>query len=132
MVEMVLHRILFSETTDQQYIYLKEKEGDRSFPIVIGFNEAQAIHRFVNQQSVPRPQTHDLMTSMVAVLGARLSRVEITNLKDSTFYAVLHLVAADGRVAEVDARPSDAIALATAVKAPIFAAEAVIEESAAA
>lgn len=132
MVEMVLHRILISETTDQQYIYLKEKDGDRAFPIVIGFHEAQAIHRFVNQQAVPRPLTHELFTSVLVVLGARLTRVDITNLKDSTFYAVLHLVTDGGRVAEVDARPSDAIALATAVKAPIFVAEAVLEESAAA
>jgi len=130
MVEMVLHRILISETTDQQYIYLKEKAGERSFPIVIGFNEAQAIHRFVNQQAVPRPQTHELLTSVLSVLGARLVRVEVTNLKDSTFYAVLHLLTSDGRTAELDARPSDAIALATAVKVPIFVAEAVLEESA--
>lgn len=132
MVEMVLQRILISETNDQQYIYLKEKAGDRAFPIVIGFAEAQAIHRFVNEQTLPRPLTHELLANVLQVLGARLEKVAITNLKDSTFYAVLHLVTSDGRAAEVDARPSDAIAIATAVKAPIFVAEAVIEESAAA
>lgn len=132
MVEMVLHRLLTSDTNDQQYIFLKEKDGERGFPIVIGWFEAQAIHRSVNDEAPPRPMTHDLLRHVLDGLGARLVKVEVTNLKDSTFYAVLHLVTADGRSVELDARPSDAIALATATKAPIFVAEAVIEESAAA
>ena len=131
MVEMVLHRILISETNDQQYIFLKEKVGDRAFPIVIGFNEAQAIHRFVNEQPVPRPMTHDLLLKVVEALGARLVRVDVTDLKESTFFASLVLETADGRSVEVDARPSDAVALAAATKARIFVAERVVEESAA-
>jgi uncharacterized protein len=131
-VEMVLHRILISETNDQQYIYLKEKDGDRTFPIVIGFFEAQAIHRFVNEEKYPRPMTHELLVSVVESLGARLTRVDITALKESTFFAVLHLTLSDGKTIEVDARPSDAVALAVATKATIFVSEAVIEESAAA
>lgn len=132
MIEMELSRILISETSDQQYVFLKEKGGERTFPIVIGFYEAQAIDRFVKDESVPRPMTHDLLGHVIEALGARVEKIEVTNLKDSTFFAVVHLVAADGRAVEVDARPSDALALATASKAPIFVAEDVIEESAAA
>ena len=129
---MELHRILISETSDQQYIFLKEKGGERTFPIVIGFYEAQAIDRFVKEETFPRPMTHDLFSHVIEALGARVDRVEVTNLKDSTFFSVIHLVAADDRRVEIDARPSDAIALATAAKAKIFVSEQVIEESAAA
>lgn len=131
MIEMVLHRILISETSDQQYIFLKEKSGERTFPIVIGFFEAQAIDRFVKEEALPRPMTHELLAHLIEAMGGRVEKVEVTNLKESTFYAVIHLVGTDGRLVEVDARPSDAIALATATKAPIFVAEQVIEESAA-
>lgn len=131
MVEMVLQRILISETSDQQYIFLKEKDGGRAFPIVIGFPEAQAIDRFVKGENFPRPMTHDLLAGVITALGGTVARVEITNLKEGTFYAVIHLDGPEGRKVEVDARPSDAIAIATAAKAPIFVAEQVIEESAA-
>jgi bifunctional DNase/RNase len=127
---MALHRILISETSDQQYIFLKEKGGERTFPIVIGFFEALAIDRFVKEVAPPRPMTHDLLAHVVETLGARVDKVEVTNLKDSTFYAIVHLRGEDGRASEVDARPSDAIALATAVKAPIFVAEKVLEDAA--
>jgi bifunctional DNase/RNase len=126
---MTLHRILISETSDQQYIFLKEKDGDRTFPIVIGYYEALAIDRFVKETPVPRPMTHDLLVKTVESLGAKLAKMEVTNLKESTFYAVLHLEI-DGRKVEVDARPSDAIAVATALKAPIFVSEKVLEEAA--
>jgi len=132
MVEMVLHRILISEPSDQQYIFLKEKGGERTFPIVIGFFEAQAIHRFVNDEKYPRPMTHELLAQTIASLGARITKVEVPMLKESTFFAVVHVTTAEGKAVELDARPSDAIALAMAVKAPIFVAEHVIEESAAA
>ena len=126
---MLLHRILISETSDQQYIFLKEKDGERTFPIVIGYYEALAIDRFVKETAVPRPMTHDLLVKIVEALGARLEKVEVTNLKESTFYAVLHLDL-EGKKVEVDARPSDAIAIATAMKAPIFVSEKVLEEAA--
>lgn len=129
---MELHRILISETSDQQYIFLKEKGGERTFPIVIGFYEAQAIDRFVKEEAFPRPMTHDLFSHVIEALGARVEKVEVTNLKDSTFYSVIHLVTSDDRRVEIDARPSDAIALATASKAKIFVAEKVLKESAAA
>ena len=130
MVEMALQRILINETSNQQYIFLKEKGGDRSFPIVIGYFEALAIDRFVKEVSVPRPMTHDLLAHVVQAVGAKVVKVDVTNLKDSTFYAVIHLEGPDGRASEVDARPSDAIALATATKAPIFVSEQVLQDSA--
>jgi bifunctional DNase/RNase len=132
MVEMVLQRILISETSDQQYIFLKEKAGERAFPIVIGFFEAQAIDRFVKGEQFPRPMTHDLLAGVITAMGGTVARVEITNLKEGTFYAVIHVDAPEGRKVEVDARPSDAIALATAARAPIFVADQVLEESTAA
>ena len=130
MVEMELHRILISETSDQQYIFLKEKGGERSFPIVIGYYEALAIDRFVNETEPQRPMTHDLLAHMVEALGGKVTKVDVTNLKDSTFYAVIHIRVDGGRAVEVDARPSDAIALATAAKAPIFVSEEVLGEAA--
>ena len=130
MVEMVLNRILISEISDQQYIFLKEKDGERTFPIVIGFYEAQAIDRYVKEEVFPRPMTHDLLSHTIEALGARVEKVEVTHLKESTFYAVIHLLRQDGTTVQVDARPSDAIAVATAAKAPIFVAEQVLEESA--
>ena len=130
MVEMALNRILISEISDQQYIFLKEKDGERTFPIVIGFYEALAIDRFVKDVSVPRPMTHDLFVAAVEALGATVTKVEVTNLKESTFYAVIHMDGPDGRKAEVDARPSDAIAVATALKAPIFVSEQVLQDAA--
>ena len=128
-VEMELHRILISETSDQQYIFLKEKGGERTFPIVIGFYEALAIDRFVKETPPQRPMTHDLLVHVVEALSAKVTKVEITNLKDGTFFAILHVEGPDGKRSEVDARPSDAIAVATAVKAPIFVHEKVLEDA---
>jgi bifunctional DNase/RNase len=130
LVEMSLQRVVINETSDQQYIFLKEKGGERSFPIVIGYYEALAIDRFVNEAEPQRPMTHDLLSHMVEALGGRVAKVDVTNLKDSTFYAVIHLRAEGGRAVEVDARPSDAIALATATKAPIFVSDEVLGEAA--
>jgi len=128
-VEMELHRILISETSDQQYIFLKEKDGERTIPIVIGFYEAQAIDRFVKEEALPRPMTHDLFSHVIEALGARVEKIEVTNLKDSTFFAVVHLVTSDDRRVEIDARPSDAIALALRAGAPIFVTHEVLTRS---
>ncbi len=94
-VEMELHRILISETSDQQYIFLKEKGGERTFPIVIGFYEALAIDRFVKETPPQRPMTHDLLVHVVDALSAKVLKVEVTNLKDGTFFAILHVEGPD-------------------------------------
>ncbi len=130
MVEVELRRITINDTGDRQYIVLGEKGGERMLPIVIGYNEAQAINRFVKGEQMPRPMTHDLALALIEATGAAFERVEITDLKEGTFYAVIHLARPDGTHAEVDARPSDAIALACAWQRPIFMAEAVLEEGA--
>jgi bifunctional DNase/RNase len=127
MIEMLLSRIVIRETSDQQSVHLREKDGERQFPIVIGLFEAVAIDRCVRDRKTKRPMTHDLMTSLLPALGAKLDRVIISDLKENTFYATLVLTNAAGETVEVDARPSDAIALAVHVNAPIFVEERVIE-----
>ena len=128
MLEVELRRITINDTGDRQYIVLGEKDGERMLPIVIGYTEAQAINRFVKGEGMPRPMTHDLALSLVDSTGSELQRVEVTDLKEGTFYALVHLKLPDGSHVQVDARPSDAIALATARGKPIFMAEAVMQE----
>lgn len=127
MVRMDLFRIVITETGEEQVIVLKETEGNRSFPIVIGIFEAAAIDRKVKNIRTPRPLTHDLLESVVRALGAELKQVIVTALKQGTFYAKL-VLAHDGETVEVDSRPSDAIALATQMGAPIFVEEEVLRE----
>jgi bifunctional DNase/RNase len=127
MVEMELARIIINESSDQQFIFLREKNGQRQFPIVISIMEALAIDRFVKEQETPRPLTHELLNTTVGALGAHVSRVEVTQLKNGTFYANL-VLARDGAEVEIDSRPSDAIALAVRNHSQIFVAEDVLEE----
>lgn len=127
MVEVELVRIIINENSDQQYIFLREKEGQRQFPIVISIVEAMAIDRFVKEQPTPRPLTHELLNGVVQALGATVARVEVTQLKSGTFYANLVLLR-DGQEIHVDSRPSDAIALAVRNGAPLFVHEDVIQE----
>ncbi|GIW76275.1 MAG: hypothetical protein KatS3mg104_1338 [Phycisphaerae bacterium] len=125
-VPMELARIIISEMQDQQIIVLKEVEGERSFPIVIGSSEAYAIDRRLKGISAPRPLTHDLLATVIQEMGGELEAIEITNLQSSTFFAKLH-IRQNGRVLEIDSRPSDAIALGIASNVPILVAEHVIE-----
>jgi bifunctional DNase/RNase len=130
MVEVELARIIINETSEQQYIWVREKAGGREFPIVISIYEAFAIDRFVKEQQMPRPLTHELLHAAIAALGAEVGRIEVTELKGGTFYANLVLVHGGKEIA-VDARPSDAIALAVRSGAPLFVHEDVIDEVAA-
>jgi uncharacterized protein len=126
-VLMELSRIFIREMTDMQIIELSEVEGKRSFPIVIGLPEAFAIERRLKGIEIPRPQTHDLLASVIKNLGGTLKRIVITDLADKTFFANL-VVEQDGREIEIDSRPSDAIALGVAEDVPIYVAEHVLEE----
>lgn len=130
MVEMELRSIKINDTGDRQYIALGEKNGERNLTIVIGYQEAQAIDRFVKGRAMQRPMTHDLLASMVEKSGATVERVEIVDLREGTFYAEILITRQDGTVEEVDARPSDAIALATAVGKPLFVSEDVLRDAA--
>lgn len=127
MVEMELTRILIAETRDGQIIVLKEKNGTRAFPIVVGYFEAAAIDRHVKEIPMPRPLTHDLLSSVIKAFGGTLERVVINDLRDNTFFGRL-IIRRDGEILDVDTRPSDAIALAVQNGAPIFVEEHVLDE----
>jgi bifunctional DNase/RNase len=128
-VAMELSRIIISEINDQQVIYLKEIEGERQFPILIGIFEATSIDRRVKGYGSPRPLTHDLIVSVVDNLGAEFQDVVINELKDHTYFAKLR-VRQDGELVEIDARPSDAIAVAVTCDPPlpIYVAEEVLND----
>jgi hypothetical protein len=128
-VEMKLSRIIISEINDEQVIYLREVDGTRDFPILIGFFEATSIDRRVKAERPPRPLTHDLLVNTIEALGGEPDSVVITELRDRTYYAKLR-VRLDGELIEIDSRPSDAIAIAVTCQPhlPIYVAEEVLEE----
>ena len=126
-VRMQLSRIIINENADQQYIFLREVDGERSFAIVIGLFEATSIDRRVKGNRGPRPLTHDLIANIVDQMGGEIAEVHITELKDATYFAKLKIIH-NGETLEVDSRPSDAIALAVTVNAPFYVVEDVLEE----
>jgi bifunctional DNase/RNase len=127
MVEMSIYRIGLNPQ-GHALVILADLENTRLLPIVIGPFEAQAIAMVVRGERFERPLTHDLLTNALTALGHRLLRVEVTKLEEGTFYAVL-VVQTDDEITELDARPSDAIALALRVEAPIFVSEQVLAEA---
>ena len=126
-VQMELNKIVINEMQESQIIVLKEVDGERRFPIVIGMNEATAIDRRLKGISMPRPMTHDLLASVIEQLGGTIERIEINNLQDHTFFAQI-LIRRDGQTIEIDSRPSDAIALGVASLVPIYVADHVLDE----
>ena len=128
-VLMELSRIILSEINEQQFIFLKEADGDRTFPIVIGLYEAASIESRVKGKVAQRPLTHDLVVNAVENLGGEFQDVVITELKDHTYYARLR-VRHDGELVEIDARPSDAIAVAVTCNPalPIYVNEDVLND----
>ncbi len=129
-VQMQLSRIIISEINEQQIIYLKEVDGDRQFPILIGIYEATSIDRRVKSYQSPRPLTHDLLVGLAEQLGAEFDSVVINDIRDHTYYARLRL-RYEGELIEIDARPSDAIAVAVTCEPhlPIYVSEEVLEEA---
>lgn len=130
-VQVELSRIYIREMVDMQIIELSEVGGTRSFPIVIGMTEACAIERRRKGCSVERPQTHDLLSNVIEAFGGTVDRIEIVALKEGTFFAKIVLHQGKKEI-ELDARPSDAIAVAVSCNAPMFVAEDVLAEAAAA
>lgn len=144
LVRMELSRILIRELTDMQVIelaeVLEEVEGlepggdddrpRRTFPIVIGLPEAQAIERRLKGISIKRPQTHDLLASVIVKLGGILESITITKLEEHTFFATLDVRRSDSEMVNIDARPSDAIALGIAGQVPIYVDQSVLEKAA--
>ncbi|MEM6473318.1 MAG: bifunctional nuclease family protein [Planctomycetota bacterium] len=132
-VRMQLARIIISELTESQVIYLREVDGEREFPILIGIFEATSIDRRVKEDGYepPRPLTHDLVVSVAEALGATVHSVVIHDLNSQTYYAQLRLEKASGELLEIDSRPSDAIAVAVTFSPPlpIYVAEHVLDEA---
>ena len=129
MKEMVLYGISFDVIGKQPIILLKTADANKFLPIWIGHQEAAAILMKLQGTELPRPMTHDLMTSILDELHAEVIKVTVTELKENTFYALLTLKLDSGEV-DVDSRPSDALALAVRTNAPIFASDRLVEENA--
>jgi bifunctional DNase/RNase len=128
MVELTIDSLRLSPASWQQVVILEEETTERYLPIWIGPAEANAIGVKLQGTAVPRPLTHDLLQSVIEALGAAVDRIVITDLEDDTFYAKIVLNVNGDRV-EVDCRPSDGLALAVRVGAPIFAEESVLDEA---
>lgn len=128
MIEMTIDSIRVSLMNYQRVVILKEKSADRYLPIWIGPSEADAIAVKLQGVNVARPLTHDLLSSVIDTLGASINSIVVTDLKNDTFYAKIFLNI-DGTQMEVDSRPSDALALAVRVEAPIFVEESVMEKA---
>jgi uncharacterized protein len=118
LVQMELARIIISDMNEQQIVYLREVDGTRKFPILIGIFEAASINRHVTGVESQRPLTHDLLRNVIENLGGELQDVVINRLEEHTYFAMLR-IRKDGELVEVDSRPSDAIALAVQFKPPL-------------
>jgi bifunctional DNase/RNase len=127
--QMVIYGVSFDVIGKQPIVLLKTVEGNKFLPIWIGHPEAAAILIRMQGTNLPRPMTHDLITTIVDQLDAELQRITVTELRDNTFYALITLMR-DGLEIEVDSRPSDALALAVRTNAPIFASQELIDENA--
>ena len=128
-LEAELSRIIINEMSDQQVIVLKERHGERSFPIVIGIVEIFAIDRRLKGIEPARPMTHDLLADVIENLGAQIEKIVISDLRQHVFYARIHLLL-NGRTIEIDSRPSDAISLGVESNAPIHVADHVFDQAA--
>ncbi len=128
MIEVELSRIIIDEQKKEQVIVLKEKEGARLLPIVIGIGEATAIKMKLGGFIPQRPLTHDLILAIIGNLKFNLEKIVIDDLIDGTFHAKLYLKNNEKESKVVDARPSDSIALAVRSKSPIFVEEGVLEK----
>jgi hypothetical protein len=128
MLEMMIDSIRVSLLNYQRVVILRVKDSNKYLPIWIGSNEADSIAMKLQDLAVPRPLTHDLLRSVIASLGATVTRIIVNDLNEDTFYAKI-VLQYNGTTMEVDSRPSDAIALAVRTEAPIFADDAVVEKA---
>lgn len=127
MVEVIVSRLGLDAASQAFVLILEEKDGDRALPIWIGRAEAESIAAHLNDVKRERPLTHDLAQSLIAALGGLLRRVQVTRVHNGTYYGELHLTRA-GQSIVVDSRPSDAIAIALRLQAPIFIAESLFTD----
>jgi hypothetical protein len=126
--EMIIKGLMVDPVTNMPIVILRDKEGDRVLPIWVGIFEANAIALQIENIATPRPMTHDLLRNVIRDLTGIVQRIVISDLKETTFYALIYLQVGEEVVA-IDARPSDAIALALRTQAPIFVEEHVIESA---
>ena len=131
LIEMSIKGLMVDPMAGTPIVILKDKQGERVLPIWVGVPEANAIALQIENVSTPRPMTHDLLRNIITDLEGRVDRVVVSDLKDNTYFAIIHLTVRGEPVA-VDARPSDAIALALRTRSPILVEEAVIERARAA
>ncbi len=130
LIQVELSKIIIDEKRQDQIIVLKEKDGERQFPIVIGFLEASSIKMQLSGIEAPRPMTHDLLVSIIKSLGAEVDRLVIDKLVNNTFHAKLELKTKTGKDKTIDTRPSDGMAVAVRTGALIFVDEEVLKRSA--
>jgi uncharacterized protein len=127
-IEMTVKTLMIDPATNLPIVILRDKDGSRVLPIWVGVAEANAIALQIENVATPRPMTHDLLRNVIYDLQAGIDKVVVCDLKENTFYALIYL-SVNGEPVAVDARPSDAIALALRAKAPIFVEDRVIDEA---
>ncbi len=127
-IEMTIKGLMIDPITNMPIVILKDKAGDRVLPIWVGVFEANAIALQIENISTPRPMTHDLIKNILTEIEAEVQRIVVSDLRDNTFYAMIYLDR-DGETIAIDARPSDAIALALRTRAPIFVEDSVVESA---
>lgn len=127
-IEMTIKGLMVDPVTNVPIVILHDQEGLKVLPIWVGMHEANAIALQIENVSTPRPMTHDLLRNVVRDLNASVQRIVVSDLQENTFYALIYL-SSNGDTVAIDARPSDAIALALRTRAPIFVEEAVIENA---
>ena len=126
--EMVIKGLMVDPVTNMPIVILRDKEGERVLPIWVGIFEANAIALQIENVATPRPMTHDLLRNVIRDMNGTVEKIVVSDLKDTTFYALIYLQIG-GEVVAIDARPSDAIALALRTQAPIFVEDHVIDSA---
>jgi bifunctional DNase/RNase len=127
-IEMTIKGLMVDPVTNMPIVILRDKEGQKVLPIWVGIFEANAIALQIENVSTPRPMTHDLLRNVIRDLKASVQKIVVCDLQDNTFYALIYL-SLGGETVAIDARPSDAIALALRTRAPIFVEESVIDNA---
>jgi bifunctional DNase/RNase len=127
-IEMTIKGLIVDPTTNVPMVILRDKEGQRELPIWMGIFEADAIARQIENISMPRPMTHDLLRNVIHDLNASVEKIVVSDLQENTFFALIYL-SVNGETVAIDARPSDAIALALRTGSPVFVEEFVIDNA---
>jgi len=129
LIRVDLSKMIIDEKRQDQVIVLKEQQGERKFPIMIGFNEASSIKMSLSNFKVPRPMTHDLILAIFDQLGAKPEKLIIDKIIEHTFHAKLIVTDVQGESKAIDLRPSDGVAIAVRAKIPMFVDEEVLKNT---